>query len=168
MEDIQKLKNYANELKDIPFAKSWESTFISKTHQILNTETGKTEAITINDFLFIPGIHLLKHYSSDSSFLSFRSENLYEDNWDYKLLENKTDNNNRRMAVFYVSRMLDALEISFRVDNNYGIYIEIEELAKKAREAEGELQKIYKDIYYNFSVPKSITSKVGEIESWGN
>lgn len=166
MEDIETLKKQAITFKDLPFSKSWESTFVSKTHQILNTETGKTEETTLEDFLYIPGINLLKHYGSDSVFLRFRSDNMYEDDWDFKLIESKADNNNRRMAVFYVSQVMEALEISFKVDNNYGIYVEIDELAQKASKAPDEFISIYKDVYFHFSVPKSITTKVGATESW--
>ena len=152
------------EFKNLPFVKSWQNTFVSKNQNIINTETGKLVEKTLEDFIYIPGPSLLHHFSSDTSFLAFRNENKYEDDWDYNLIADKNDNANRRMAIFYVSKILEALEIKFMVDEGYGLFVEISELAEKAKSED----PVYRDIYQHCAVPKSITTRHGVVESWGS
>lgn len=152
-----------SEIEKLPFSKSWQSTYISKKQQILNIETKKLESRELNDFLYIPAPNLVRAYGSDPQFLAFRLDHKKHPDWDYKLIKDKTDNEQRRLAIYYVSRFFNAAKIKFMIDESYGIFIEIEELAFLAKQNPEK----YRDLYLHLSIPKSIGKKSGIVEEWG-
>lgn len=162
MENIEPIQAL-EEIKTLPFIKSWQNAYISKEQNIVNFATGKPEEKELSEFVYLPAPTLLRHYASDTRFLRFRNENKYEDDWNYELIEDKAENDNRRMVLFFIARYLESLEIEFMIDNSYALYIEIENLARLAKEKEGH----YKAIYLSLSIPKAISQKVGIQEQWG-
>ena len=152
-----------DEFNDLPFVKSWQNTYVSKKQLILNTDSGELVEKELEDFLYIPGPSLVRHLASVNKFLAFRGENKYGDDWDFKLVDDKFENQNRRMAIFYTSKILDELDIPFMVDEGYGLFVLIKDLAEKAKNSD----EAYKEIYLNFAIPKSITTRHGVVESWG-
>lgn len=156
-------KTAAQQLRKLTFSKSWQNSFVSKTKKLLNKENNKFEEKELDVFIFLPAPTLVRHYASDKDFLVFRSENKLSKDWDYKLLADATENNNRRLAVMYFARILDALEINFTIDDGYTIYISEEELKKLG---ESEIPEI-KDFYNSLYVPKTtISRKQGTSETW--
>src|SRR5688572_19802616 len=110
-------------LKKLPFSKSWLNVFVSKSKKFLNRETHQFEDIELKDFVYIPAPSLVRHFSSDKDFLAFRSENKNTKDWDYKLVNDAAENNNRRLAIMYIEPILKSLHINFTIDDSYTIYI---------------------------------------------
>lgn len=149
-------------LKKIPFAKSWQNNYVSDVQNILNIETGELKETELKDFIFLPAASALKHFSNDREFLRFRNEHKGDGVMDFKLIENKTDNENHRIVLLYLAIMLAELKIYFMIDHKYGVYIEINELHQKA----DELGDAYKKLYRHFAIPKTIAHKNGIVEQW--
>jgi hypothetical protein len=153
----------AQTLKKLTFSKSWQNSFVSKTKKLLNRENNQFEDRELGVFVFLPAPVIIRHFGSDKAFLVFRSENKLEKDWDYKLLSDVTENTNRRLAVWYLSKMLDVLQINFTIDDSYTVYIEEAELKKLG---ESELPQI-KEFYNSLYIPKTtLAKKQGEHESW--
>jgi hypothetical protein len=149
-------------LKKLPFAKSWQNNYVSDVHNILDINTGELKKTELNDFIFLPAASALKNFSNDREFLSFRNEHKGDGMMDFKLLENKIDNENHRIVLLYLAIILAEMKIFFMIDHKYGIFIEISELHEKA----DSLGEGYKALYRHFSIPKTIAHKNGIVETW--
>jgi len=152
----------ALELKKLPFTKSWQNNFVSDKQDILDINTGKINQKQLNDFIYLPAALSLKHYSNNSDFLLFRNDHKNDGMMDFKLLENKTDNENARIVLLYIAIILAELKIFFMIDDKYGIFIEIKELHNKAQEFGG----VYKQLYRHLAIPKQIAHKNGIVEQF--
>ena len=149
--------------KKIPFSKSWMNSHVNnKTRKILNTETGQLEDKELGVFIFAPAPVIVKHFSNDKDFLSFRTENRSNKDWDYKLVADATENNNRRLAVLYASKIFEALDIKFIVDDSYTIYVAEEELQSMGESTEPEVKGFFNLLY----VPKTLGKKQSNNETW--
>ncbi|PIR32694.1 MAG: hypothetical protein COV36_03860 [Alphaproteobacteria bacterium CG11_big_fil_rev_8_21_14_0_20_44_7] len=157
------MSNIVKEFKRLPFIKSWQNSYVSSEQQIFNTETEQLETRVLEDFIYVPGPSLIRFYSSDPKFLAFRNDHKYDPDWNYHLLPDKSDNENRRLAVFFVAQMMEALEIQFMIDEGYGILVEIGELARLAKTE----NPVYKEIFLHFSIPKAMAKRNGLVEEWG-
>ena len=156
------IEKASDELKKLPFTKSWQNNFVSDTQNILDINTGTLAQKELQDFIYLPAALALKHFSNDRAFLSFRNDHKNDGMMDFKLLANKIDNENSRMVMLYVAILLAELKIFFMIDDKYGIFIEIKELHSKADELGG----VYKALYRHFSIPKQIAHKNGIVETW--
>jgi hypothetical protein len=153
----------AQTLKKLTFSKSWQNSFVTKTKKLLNRETNQFEERELDVFVFLPAPIIIRHFGSDKAFLVFRSENKSEKDWDYKLLADVTENNNRRLAVWYLSKMLDVLNIGFTIDDSYTVYINDGELKKLGESDIPEIKAFYNSLY----IPKTtLAKKHGDHESW--
>ena len=150
------------ELKKLPFTKSWQNNFVSKTQNILNIETGEIKPRELNDFVYLPAPLALKSLSNNREFLAFRNDHKNDGLMDFKLLTSKADNENYRLALLYLAITLGDLGIYFMIDDKYGLFIEINELHKKANDFAG----VYKILYRHFAIPKQIAHKNGIVEEW--
>ncbi len=150
-------------LKGLTFSKSWQNSFVSKAKKLLNRETNKFEESELGVFVFIPAPTLVHHFGSNKDFLTFRLESKSSRDWDYKLMSDAVENNNRRLAIMYVARALDYLEINFTIDDSYTLYINEDELKKLSQSESAELRDFYNSLY----IPKtSLSRKVGTSETW--
>jgi len=152
------------ELKKLPFTKSWQNNFVSDTQNILDVDTGEIKSTQLYDFIYLPAALAVKHLSNNRQFLSFRNDHKNDGMMDFKLLANKIENENSRVALLYLAIILGDLGIFFRVDDKYGIFIEIKELHDKAEAFGG----VYKILYRAFSIPKQIAHKNGIVEQWSS
>jgi hypothetical protein len=151
-------------LKKLPFSKSWQNTFISKSKNIVNFKTGKLESRELDIFVLLPAATILQFFGSDRDFLSFRIENKASKDYDFNLIADRTENNNRRIAVMYVAQFLDEAEIEFLIDDAYTIYITHEEL-QKLYASEDALKR---DFYNSLYIPKHFGGRKGTEETWSN
>lgn len=154
----------AAEMKRLPFAKSWQNTFVAHTHNMLNINTGELHKKELNDFIFLPASVALNHYSSNRDFLAFRNDHKNDGMLDFKMLSNETDNENSRLVLLYIAIIIAKLKIYFMIDDKYGIFIEIADLHEKAEKEGG----VYKELYRHFAIPKQIAQKNGIVEQWAN
>ena len=151
-------------LKKLPFSKSWQNNFVSKSKNIINPETGKPEGTDLGIFVYVPATAILQTYGSDRDFLSFRMENKSSKDYDYNLLADKTENNNRRLAVMYIAQFFKEVELEFLIDDAYTIYIKGTELEKlNGTEDAGK-----KDFYNSLYIPKHFGGRKGSEETWSN
>lgn len=156
------LKSAIDRLKKLSFHKSWQDHYIGKEKEIINLTTGKPETTTLDVFIYVPTPSILKLYSNDREFLAFRMENKYSSDYNFNLIADKTENNNRRLAVMYVAQFLNTAEISFLIDSSYTIYITGRELEKLAASEKPEL----KDFYNSFYIPKHFGGRKGSEETF--
>lgn len=160
--EIMEIRDIIDELKRLPFTKSWQNQHVADEHSILDINTGDVAVKSLKDFIFLPAPSALRHFSNDRKFLAFRNDQKGNGVMDFKLLNDATDNENYRIVLLYVAIMLAEMKIFFMIGNKYGIYIEINELHKKADEQDG----LYKELYRHFSVPKTIAHKNGIVEAF--
>lgn len=148
-------------LKKLPFAKSWANNFVSKDKNIINLTTGKPEKRELDVFVYIPAPVLIQYLSSDKEFLGFRLENKFSSDYDFKLLADKNENNNRRLAVMYAAQYFKAAEVEFLIDDAYTIYITNEEL-QKFNCADTAKREFYNSLY----IPKHFGGRKGSEETF--
>lgn len=154
-----------SKLKKLPFSKSWQNTYISKTKKkIVNKRTGSVEETEIDVFVYIPANVIIQHWGTDREFLAFRQEHKLSSDFNYNLLKDKTENNNRRLAVMYAAQFFNEAEIDFLVDDNYTLYITGEELHK----LQDSDEPVKKDFYNALYIPKHFGGRKGSEETWSN
>jgi hypothetical protein len=151
-------------LKKLPFSKSWQNNFVSKAKNIINFKTGKVESTELSIFVYIPATTILQTFSSDREFLGFRIENKSTKNFEFNLLADKTENNNRRLAIMYVAQFFNELDIKFLIDDAYTLYIPEEELLKLNNSGDGFKQEFYNSLY----IPKTFGGRKGSEETWSH
>jgi hypothetical protein len=108
-----------NQLKKLPFAKSWLNVHVSKIKKILNTETEELADTELGDFIYVPAPSFVRHFGNDKDFLRFRTEYKNSGEWNYKLLSDAAENNNRRLGVMWAANILQPLGINFLIDDGY-------------------------------------------------
>lgn len=153
-----------NQLKKLPFSKSWQNVFVSNTKKIFNLETKQLEEKQLEDFIYIPAPSLVRYLANDKEFLRFRSEMKSSKDWDHKLISDPVENNNRRLAVWWTENILQTLNISFSIDDGYTIYILYEDLQKLATLQEPGAKEFVNSLY----IPKTIAHKKGVVETFSN
>jgi hypothetical protein len=158
------LTKIIEEIKKLPFNQSWRSSFISDKRKIMNFATGQLEEKVLEDFLYIPAPNIVRNYGSNPKFLAYRNENKFSKDYDYNLLSDKFENNNRRIALKYVAEnLLNKLGLEFMIDDAYTIYIPLAALARLAESEDEALRKLY----IHFAIPKQLARKTGVREEWG-
>ena len=151
-----------NLLKKLPFSKSWQNVFVSKTKKIVNPKTGALEDKELEDFIYIPAINLVRHFSNDKDFMRFRVENKNSKEWNFKLVADPLENNNRRLSVVYLENILNSLGINFIVDDSYTPYILNDEVQKlTALEISG-----IREFVNSLRNQKVISTKKGSSDTW--
>ncbi len=153
-----------NQLKKLPFSKSWQNVYVNKTKKIFNLETKTLEETPLEEFIYIPAPSLVRHLSNDKEFLRFRSENKNSKEWDYKLVSDPVENNNRRMAIVWTENILQTLGIKFLIDDGYTMYILYEELLKLSSSDEHTVKEFINNLY----IPKTLAHKKGITETFGD
>ncbi len=153
-----------NQLKKLPFSKSWQNVHVSKTKKILNTATSELATTDLNDFIYIPAPSLVRYFGNDKEFLSFRTEYKNSKDWDYKLVSDPVENNNRRLAVVWAENILKPLGINFLIDDGYTMYILYDELHKLANSDIPGMKEFINNLY----IPKTLAQKKGVIETFGD
>lgn len=153
-----------NQLKKLPFSKSWQNVHVSNRKKIINTETKDLVSMALGDFIYMPAPSLVRHFGNDKEFLAFRSEYKNSKNWDYKLLSDPVENNNRRLAIMWAENILKALDIDFLVDDGYTMYILYEELHKLSDSDIPGMKEFVNHLY----IPKTLAHKKGIIETFGD
>jgi len=156
------LKSTIDRLKKLPFSKSWQNHFVTKEKNIVCLKSGKIENQVFELFIYLPAPSVLQLFSNDKDFLAFRMEHKYSDEYNFNLIADKTENNNRRLAVLYIAQMLNSAEIEFLIDDSYTIYITQAELEKLNESGKPEL----KDFYNFFYVPKQFARRKGVEETF--
>lgn len=153
-----------NQLKKLPFSKSWQNVYVAKTKKIFHLETKTVEETPLEDFIYIPAPSLVRHLSNDKEFLRFRSENKNSKEWDYNLISDPIENNNRRLAVVWTENILQTLGIKFLIDDGYTIYILYEELLKLSSLNEPTVKEFITNLY----IPRTLAQKKGITETFTN
>ena len=153
-----------NQLKKLPFSKSWQNVHVSKTKKILNLETKELVETPLPDFIFMPAPSLVRHFGADKEFLSFRSEYKSSKSWNYSLISDPVENNNRRLAIMWAANILKPLEINFLIDDGYTMYILYDELQKLNH---SEIPGM-KDFVTHLYLPKTLAHKKGIIETFSD
>ncbi len=151
-------------LKRLPFSKSWQNNFVSKAKNMVNFSTGKVEPMALDTFVYVPATTILQTFSSDRDFLSFRIENKSSKEYDYNLLADKAENNNRRLAVMYIAQFFKEADINFLIDDAYTLYVMADELQKLSSSAEPSVKDFYNSLY----IPKTFGGRKGTEETWSN
>lgn len=151
-------------LRRFQFSKSWLNNFVSKKKKIVNTETRQLEETELDEFIYIPATSIVRHFSNDKQFLSFRSEYKNSKDWNYKLIEDAFENNNRRLAIMYLAKMLNVLDIEFVIDDGYTLYILHEELE---RQQQSEVPGV-KEFMNSLLIPRTFVRKKGTMETWSH
>ncbi len=152
-------------IKKLPFSKSWQNVYVSKAaKKILNRETETFEEKEMEDFIYLPASALVRHFGSDKEFLLFRSDNKLNKDWDYKLVSDATENNNRRLAVKYAEALFAPLNINFTIDDSYTIYINNDEIKKLSEFDIPGAKEFVNGLY----IPKIMAHKKGVTETFTN
>ncbi len=151
-------------IRKMPFSKSWQNVFVTNVKKILNTETHELEDRALDDFVYLPAPSIIRHFSNDKDFLRFRIDNKTSKDWNYKFINDPTENTNRRLAIMYFEKILKALKIKFLIDDSYTVYLMHEELLKLSDSDIPALKEFVNSLY----IPKTLARKKGSSETWGN
>lgn len=162
MTDETILAENAETLKKLPFNRSWQSNFVGHKRKIVNQQTGALEEKDLGDFVSLVAPQLVKSLSTDKEFLSFRVENRGLSDFNYKLVPDKTEDTNRRMAIKFIVEKFAPFNMEYLIDDGYNFYImrpEIEKLREIKIRQVGEL-------YVILTNGKTIAHKEGIVEQW--
>ena len=151
-------------LKKLPISKSWQNNFVGKAKNIINPATGKPEPRELDLFVYSPASAIIQAFTTDKEFLSFRLEHKTSKDYEYNLIADKTENNNRRLAIMYISQFLKEIDIEFLIDDAYTLYITADELQKLTTSDDASKKEFYNSLY----VPKIFGGRKGTEETWSN
>ena len=157
-------KTAITKLKKLPFSKSWQNNFVAKAKNIINFDTGKPEPMALDIFIYIPAATILQNLGSDREFLNFRIENKLSSDYNYNLIADKAENNNRRLAIMYIAQFFKEAQIAFLIDDAYTLYITEEELKKLQNTDDASKKEFYNSLY----IPKTFGGRKGSEETWSN